>query len=74
MPTLGSDVKAFNRPASLNEKADDHDAKVISHIDEKSSSVDRIVDLHNVEEVFAEGPRLIDLGADGKERPIRAFL
>jgi hypothetical protein len=62
------------RPASLKEKAV-NDVKVVSDIDDNLSSSNhesRIVGL-GVEEVFAEGPRLIDLGADGKERPIGAF-
>jgi hypothetical protein len=40
--------------------------------DEKSPEK---VDLDNIEEVgevFADGPRLIDLGEDGRERPIGA--
>ena len=28
----------------------------------------------DIGDVFTEGPRLIDLGEDGKERPIGAFL
>jgi len=42
-------------------------------VDEKGSYADEkvdSVDTSDVGDVFADGPRLIDLGDDGKERPI----
>ncbi|KAF9557282.1 OPT oligopeptide transporter [Agrocybe pediades] len=42
------------------------DEKAYSDTDGKADSTDT----SNVGDVFAEGPRLIDLGEDGKERPI----
>lgn len=50
--------------------------KPSSYIDEKSSTGERdgveIFDLDSsqIGDVFSEGPRLIDIGKDGKERPI----
>jgi hypothetical protein len=46
-----------------------------SFTDEKGLDLAEKVDLDNPEEVgevFADGPRLIDLGEDGHERPIGA--
>jgi hypothetical protein len=42
--------------------------------DEKGQYIPREEDGDEIGEVFAEGPRLIDLGADGKERPIGKLL
>jgi len=54
----GDEIKTASRPTSF--------------IDEKSGYVDEkdALDDSDVGDVFAEGPRLIDLGEDGKERPI----
>lgn len=42
--------------------------------DEKEESIEKLpttgLDTTEIGEVFADGPRLIDLGEDGKERPI----
>jgi hypothetical protein len=40
--------------------------------DEKEESIEKTTALDSTEigEVFADGPRLIDLGEDGRERPI----
>lgn len=46
-----------------------------SFIDEKGAvKPARITDADEIGDVFAEGPRAIDLGADGKERPIGSSL
>lgn len=46
-----------------------------SFSDEKGPQIAEINldDAEEVGEVFADGPRLIDLGVDGNERPIGAF-
>ncbi|KAF7302311.1 OPT oligopeptide transporter [Mycena chlorophos] len=56
----------------LNEKEDKHSSNG-SFADEKGAYVNEKVNLDDAEEVgdvFTDGPRLIDLGEDGHERPI----
>lgn len=53
-------VETASRPPSLI------DEKELPYVDEKGA----LRDLSRVGEVYAEGPRLIDLGENGKERPI----
>lgn len=45
-------------------------ARASSFFDEKDSMEKETASGVEIGEVYAEGPRLIDLGEDGKERPI----
>jgi len=56
--------KDVKRPASLVRRLSSSSEEKIGHIFDKVDSASE------VEEVFADGPRTIDFGADGKERPI----
>uniref|UniRef100_A0A0W0F783 Putative OPT oligopeptide transporter n=1 Tax=Moniliophthora roreri TaxID=221103 RepID=A0A0W0F783_MONRR len=63
LPTLQHEAK----PPVYDEK----DAKGPRHSDSfTDEKVQQTGPLDEVEEVYADGPRLIDLGEDGKERPI----
>ncbi|THU99543.1 OPT oligopeptide transporter [Dendrothele bispora CBS 962.96] len=66
-------VPALSKTASYDEKKD-LDAKGSSEgsfIDEKAAvKLDDTIDINEVGDVFQDDPRLIDLGEDGKERPI----
>ncbi|KAK0448905.1 OPT oligopeptide transporter [Desarmillaria tabescens] len=69
VPTLRTE-----KEASLNEKKSGDSVKVVSSIDDERGPLDEkqlsSLDISEIGDVYADGPRLIDLGADGKERPI----
>ncbi|KAL0571466.1 hypothetical protein V5O48_010502 [Marasmius crinis-equi] len=67
LPTLQSDVKL--PPYDEKEKSSPRD----SLDNEKAIPTEGVLGIDTeVEEVYTEGPRLIDLGDDGKERPIES--
>lgn len=65
------------KAASLDEKKSNDSIKVVSSIDERGpvGPLDEkrlsSLDISEIGDVYADGPRLIDLGEDGKERPIQ---
>ncbi len=76
LPTLRKE-----KEASLDEKKSNDSVKVVSSIGDERGPVEPLdekrlssLDISDIGDVYADGPRLIDLGADGKERPIRMFL
>ncbi|KAK0433031.1 OPT oligopeptide transporter [Armillaria borealis] len=73
LPTLRKE-----KEASLDEKKSDDSVKVVSSIGDERGPVGPLdekrlssLDISEIGDVYADGPRLIDLGADGKERPIQ---
>ncbi|SJL14148.1 related to peptide transporter [Armillaria ostoyae] len=73
LPTLRKE-----KEASLDEKKSDDSVKVVSSIGDERGPVEPLdekrlssLDISDIGDVYADGPRLIDLGADGKERPIQ---
>ncbi|CAA7268243.1 unnamed protein product [Cyclocybe aegerita] len=75
---LSATARKPSSSGSLDEKLDEKEhidvVPELPHVDEKGLYDTKVhpASLHgsDIGEVFAEGPRLIDLGADGKERPI----
>ncbi len=65
-------VPTLEKESPFDEKKSDDNVKVASYEDEKTHGPDDI-DITDIGDVF-DGPRLIDLGADGKERPIRTSI
>ncbi|KAF9025798.1 OPT oligopeptide transporter [Hymenopellis radicata] len=63
-------VPTLEKDSPFDEKKSDDNVKVASYEDEKTHGPHDI-DLADIGDVF-DGPRLIDLGADGKERPIES--
>ncbi|KAK0226690.1 OPT oligopeptide transporter [Armillaria fumosa] len=66
------------KEASLDEKKSDDSVKVVSSIGDERGPVGPLdekrlssLDISEIGDVYADGPRLIDLGEDGKERPIQ---
>ncbi|KAK0493199.1 OPT oligopeptide transporter [Armillaria luteobubalina] len=73
LPTLRKE-----KEASLDEKKSDDSVKVVSSIGDDRGPVGVLddkrlptLDVSEIGDVYADGPRLIDLGEDGKERPIQ---
>lgn len=66
-----STVPTLEKDSPFDEKKSDDNIKVTSYEDEKERGPLGVndLDVDEIGDVF-EGPRLIDLGADGKERPI----
>ncbi|KAG6860897.1 hypothetical protein C0995_006336 [Termitomyces sp. Mi166 len=71
IPVIHLSKQSPTDSSKVNEKAT-ISSRPVSYADEKSAHVDEKIALadSNIGDVFAEGPRLIDLGEDGKERPI----
>lgn len=76
MTALGGvhEINPTNMPWAIEEKKAVDDiavaARPSSFFDEKDSMEKETTSSAEIGEVYAEGPRLIDLGENGKERPI----
>ena len=62
-------VPTLEKDPSFDEKKSNSDIKVASYDNEKGPHGIEDIPLSEIGDVY-EAPRLIDLGADGKERPI----
>ncbi|KAH9477169.1 Oligopeptide transporter 3 [Psilocybe cubensis] len=65
-------VASEKPPSSMDEEKYDAKEKILTTLDDSTGAAE--VTSSEIGEVFADGPRLIDLGEDGKERPIETDL
>lgn len=70
MSTLAQ-ATSVKPPSSLEDEKYERNEKVLTTFDDSTRPTD--LTSSEIGEVFTDGPRLIDLGEDGKERPIGVF-